>query len=752
MTPLSHDKLRERLTSANWIRAHVSVVALCVIVTLAVAYTIVVALTSVRRASEAAIEREKQLVVRAIANYGEHSLRKLRSVIFGDEAGPPSAAFSVDQLQRRVEFGFDALRDHDAILVAGDDRLLYSPIGRGSSGPQWTRAAFPELVPVLDYLRAGGLVPAKTIWLTDRARLLDGAHVKEAAFLHALGDRLAIVSGIVSGGGDAAPSNDKPPVALALLFVGEAALAEIGDQLQLVRLRRVSDEIVPAEDYAFTLVDEHDQSVARFAWTPQRAGLDLAHRFVPLIALALISFVLLAALIWRYLRRSAAAMSESEDRTRFLALHDPLSGLPNRGFFRERLEATIAEVRQGRPPIAVFYIDLDHFKDVNDTLGHPIGDELIRNVAQRLSRTLRGDDFLARLGGDEFAIITTATFEQTALEAIARRLITTLCAPYAIEGHTVVIGASIGIVLVDQHTDHDVTDVMRYADMALYRAKSEGRNRACIYDATMETDLSNRKRLEQSLREAIEDQRLHVLYQPIVNSSGEKIVGVEALARWSDAERGYVSPSDFIPLAEHSGLIVELGRHVLRQACNDGKAWPELVVAVNVSPIQFRQVDFVEMVERILSETGFDPKRLDLELTESMLIGNVEAAETAMVQLKALGVQLSLDDFGTGYSSLQYLRRFPFDKLKIDRSFVHRIEKGADAAAIVSLGRGLGMKVTAEGVETAEQHLFLRAAGVHSLQGYYFGQPCTAGEITAYLARPGAYRSLPRDRLAAIAG
>jgi EAL domain-containing protein (putative c-di-GMP-specific phosphodiesterase class I) len=271
----------------------------------------------------------------------------------------------------------------------------------------------------------------------------------------------------------------------------------------------------------------------------------------------------------------------------------------------------------------------------------------------------------------------------------------------------------------------------------------------------MDADLSQRKLVEQDLREAIENENLHVLYQPIYNASGEKIIGVEALARWPHPTRGLVSPAEFIPVAEHSGLIIELGARVLRQACLDGMAWPGIGVAVNVSPLQFRQVDFVNVVERILSETGFDPARLELELTESTLLGNLDNAETAMRRLKALGVQLALDDFGTGYSSLLYLRRFPFDKLKIDRSFVLSIEKAPDAAAIVhavvSLGRGLGMKVTAEGVETAEQHLFLRAAGVHYMQGFRFGTPSEPAEIARRLAIPGVYRSIESDAAAALA-
>ena len=269
----------------------------------------------------------------------------------------------------------------------------------------------------------------------------------------------------------------------------------------------------------------------------------------------------------------------------------------------------------------------------------------------------------------------------------------------------------------------------------------------------MDADLSSRKLLESDLRRALEVGELRLLYQPLVNNSGEVVVGVEALCRWAHPQRGEVPPSEFIPVAEHSGLIIELGEWVLRRACTDGKAWPKLTVAVNVSPLQFRRADFVQTVERILAETGFDPTRLELELTESTLIGNVETAEAAMRRLKALGVRLALDDFGTGYSSLLYLRRFPFNKLKIDRSFVQSIEKGSDAAAIVhaivSLGRGLGMKVTAEGVETADQQLFLRAAGVHSMQGYRFGMAVSTAEISARLQSPASPQDLnPRAALA----
>jgi diguanylate cyclase (GGDEF)-like protein len=539
-------------------------------------------------------------------------------------------------------------------------------------------------------------------------------------------------------------------------FMEQNVLADIGSRLQLQNLRLVGDTFAASTEHVHEITDDRGRTIARFAWNPQRPGAQILESVFPFIGIALAGFVLLTGLMLRYMRHTAATIAAGERTLRHLALHDPLCGLPNRNYFGERLEAVIAEVKRGGPQAAVFYIDLDHFKDVNDTLGHPVGDELIRNVTLRLSRSTRSDDLVARLGGDEFAVITSASSDHGELQSIARGIISALCQPFEIGGHTIVIGASIGIAVIDRRSGGDAADIMRYADMALYRAKNEGRNRACVYDAMMDADMSQRKLVEQELREAIENDELKVLYQPIVNASGEKVLGVEALARWPHSVRGVVSPAEFILVAEHSGLIIELGARVLRRACEDAMAWPGIAVSVNVSPLQFRQIDFVTGVERTLAETGLDPTRLELELTESTLLGNVENAELAMRRLRAIGVQLALDDFGTGYSSLLYLRRFPFNRLKIDRSFVLSIEKAADAAAIVhavvSLGRGLGMNVTAEGVETAEQHLFLRAAGVHCMQGYRFGAPAEAEAITERLARPGIYRSIEGDAKAALAG
>jgi len=742
----------------SWDRAQLSVVMpIGIIVAVAIICIVVAVLTSAHRADEMALMQDRNLLTRSIRNHGERVLKELDSV-----AATPQAVrsvrnnFDADWVQRRIGLWLKQYFDHDFIFVANSsDSLVYALLGQASVDPRWFNSILPELAPTLNYVRGrAGPVPDRAIRLAEAPR--QNAQIAHRATLiqQFLGRPAIVAAALVLPLEEQIDPKEREtaPVIMTVKFIDEDVLSEIAGRLQMLNLRKVGSEAVPASDYSLDLVDEKNNAIARFAWTPKRPGSEIVNSVIPFIAIAFAGFALLAALVYGYIRRTTATIAESERNLRYLALHDSLGGLPNRNYFSERLEGTIRDVRCGGPPAAVFYIDLDHFKDVNDTLGHPVGDELIRNVTDRLSGTLRTEDLVARLGGDEFAVISSLGTDTDTIQRIAGRIIAALCAPYSISGHNIIIGASIGIAIIDQRVDGGAADIMRFADMALYRAKNEGRNRACIYDAAMDADLSHRKTLEHDLRFAIEHDGLQLQYQPIVNASGEKILGVEALCRWPHPERGYIEPAKFIPIAEHSGLIIELGEWVLRRACEEARNWNNITVSVNVSPLQFRRLDFVDVVERILHETDLDPRRLELELTESTLLGNVESAEVAMHRLKAIGVQLALDDFGTGYSSLAYLRRFPFDKLKIDRSFVRSIERATDAAAIVhaivGLGRGLGMKVTAEGVETAEQQLFLRAAGVHSMQGYRFGKPGSPTLISARLATPGAWRSIEGDAAA----
>jgi diguanylate cyclase len=721
------------------------VVPIGAIVAVAIVCIVVAVLSSARRADQVAIQHEAQLLARALDSDGERVLREVESVA-SSQSAIENIRLNYDSawVARRVGVWLQSFFEHDYVIVLdGEDQPLYAIAGDQAMSAAALAAIKPQLAPLIDYMRGRAPSLDGGLRVGQATPTEGGAHPQAAVITRLLNLPAVIAAAAVGPVNGVPPSLDnRAPIILSVKFIKRGLLADIGTQLRMTDLRPLVGK-VPRGDTAFTLADARGNAIARFAWTPKQPGAEIVHSVIPFIAVALAGFALLAAFVLRYMRRTAVAIAAGETRLRHLAMHDPLCGLPNRIFFSERLEAVIEEVAAGSAPAAVFYIDLDHFKDVNDTLGHPIGDELIRNVTLRLSRTLRGDDLVARLGGDEFAVISAIGDDHEQMMTIAQRVIDAICAPYSIGGQNIAIGASIGIAVITKNCAGSA-DIMRYADMALYRAKNEGRNRACIYDAAMDADLSSRKLLEGDLREAIENDRLQLLYQPIVSKSGETVVGVEALCRWTHPTRGDIPPTEFIAAAEHSGLIIELGAWVLRRAMIDGKSWPGLSVAVNVSPLQFRRSDFVEVVERALAETGFDPARLELELTESVLIGNIDSAEASMLRLKKLGVRIALDDFGTGYSSLLYLRRFPFDKLKIDRSFVLSIEKAADAAAIVhavvSLGRGLGMQVTAEGVETADQQLFLRAAGVHSMQGFRFGRPVSAAAISARLRAPGDFK------------
>ena len=739
---------------SRWDRARVSLVLpIGVIVAVAIVCVVVAVLTSAQRADDVSFNREQRLIRQAITDKGIRVLRQLDSV-----AGTPRAALTIrakyqpDWVARHLGTWLQTYFKHDVVLVVGgDDQVKF--VSSDAEPDAAAAAVNTDLATGLDLLRGRlNALPGRTLDVIGGQNPLRPG--RTTALIQNFLGRPAIVAAVAVGSdADLRDGNAQAPVVFSVKYIDETMLREIGSDLQLQDLHRIGTPPA-AGDYVTEIADARGDPIARFAWKPSTPGREVVLSVAPFIAVALAGFALLVGLVMRYMRGTAEALADGEAQLRHLAMHDPVCGLPNRIYFGERLESVIGEVRAGGPSAAVFYIDLDHFKDVNDTLGHPIGDALILNVTQRLSRILRGNDLVARLGGDEFAIITICASDSYSLQAIAGRIIAAVCAPYLISGHNIIIGASIGIAVIDRRS-RDSADILRYADMALYRAKNEGRNRACIYDAAMDADLSNRKLLEGDLHQAIQNDGLRSFYQPMVNASGDKLIGVEALARWTHPKLGEIPPSEFIPIAEHSGLIIELGEWMLRRACLDGSAWPGLMVAVNVSPLQFRRSDFVDVVERILKETHFDASRLELELTESTLLGNLETAELSMLRLKAIGVRFALDDFGTGYSSLLYLRRFPFDKLKIDSSFVLAIEKAPDAAAIVhavvSLGRGLGMKVTAEGVETPEQHLFLRAAGVHSMQGYRFGRPGPADDITARIASPDDYRVGSPDTEIALA-
>jgi diguanylate cyclase (GGDEF)-like protein len=436
----------------------------------------------------------------------------------------------------------------------------------------------------------------------------------------------------------------------------------------------------------------------------------------------------------------------SEKRIAHMAHHDALTNLPNRLSFREQMEHALNSIRSG-DQLAVLCLDLDHFKDVNDTLGHPIGDDLLRAVGGRLKECIRETDVIARLGGDEFAIVQVETANQPAeATALARRLIEVISAPYKLDGHQIVIGVSVGIALAP--TDSvDPDQLLKNSDMALYRAKSDGRGTYHFFEPGMDARVQARRMLELDLRAAIANSEFEMYYQPIVDLETDAIVSVEALVRWHHPRRGMVPPVEFIPLAEETGMIVPIGEWILRQACSEAAKWPRQIrVAVNLSPVQFKNRNLLASVIQAVAAAGLAPTRLELEITESVLLQESAATLATLHSLRSFGVRISMDDFGTGYSSLSYLRSFPFDKIKIDRSFINDLATHNDSMAIVravaGLGKSLGIATTAEGVETNEQLTLLRSEGCSEVQGYLFSPPVTAAGIEEFIAASHEQRAV----------
>ncbi len=446
-----------------------------------------------------------------------------------------------------------------------------------------------------------------------------------------------------------------------------------------------------------------------------------------LLTLSLATYLMLAS-------RNSRRLSLANRRVLELAHTDVLTGLPNRAFFLARLDELNNQLKDGGPTFSILMLDLDRFKNVNDSLGHGAGDALLRLVAQRLKSAVRANDVLARLGGDEFAILQEGCEDQRVCSTeLAGRIAKLVAEPFLLPGHRVEIGTSIGIAIAPDH-GRDQEQLLKKADLALYRSKSAGRNCFTIYDEAMSAELEARNTLEGDLRDAIARCHLEVHYQPFVDANTGARRGFEALVRWRHPTRGLIPPDQFIALAEETGLIVPLGEFVLRRACADAAAWPsDLMVAVNLSPIQFKEADLFDIICAALRDSGLPPQRLEIEITESVLLERGAENHAFMERLKSIGIELALDDFGTGYSSLSYLTAFPFDKIKIDKSFIrnltHQPRSSAIISSIVTLARGLDMSVTAEGVETSEEFDRLKALGINFAQGYLFGRPLPIDQI-----------------------
>ena len=492
----------------------------------------------------------------------------------------------------------------------------------------------------------------------------------------------------------------------------------------------------------FPILSAAGRIVGFFEWTPENPGKLMLARTGPALAFGFVFSTILVALLLYRLWRSSSALEAGRLAAQHQATHDPLTGLANRARFDDIIGRTLLARRPYDQGVALLMLDLDRFKQVNDTLGHQSGDDLIRAVGQRLKALIGPQDTLARLGGDEFGVLHFSRGGLADHLELSQRMIEAISKPFEIFGSEAFVGVSIGVVVIGE-TDADRREITRKADIALYEAKSSGRNRTVVYEEAMDELLQNRHTIEAELREALRrDDQLSVAFQPLIARKTDRVSGAEALVRWTHPRLGRVSPANFVPVAESTGLIEAIGEFVLRKACELGARFPGRTIAVNISPAQLRNPKFAERLFDLLIDTGMAPTDLELEITESILLDDEQVAAASLRTFRGAGIRIALDDFGTGYSSLNYLKRYPVDCIKIDRSFVSQLEDGSVSVAIVqamvTLAHALEIEVTAEGVETEEQKRILTQMGCNTFQGFLLSAPVAPSEIEQIFTKAAA--------------
>lgn len=541
---------------------------------------------------------------------------------------------------------------------------------------------------------------------------------------------------------------NSPYTLVSVKYLDDSYLTSLSQRSLLKDLRYTDGN--PVENGANYLLTNHSgQPLGHLSWQPDKPGSGMLKvigpaTFIVVMIITLICMVMLRRLWLSSLKlsQSMLQLSASEAQAQHLAFHDVLTGLPNRALVEERLTQTLGRLMRSDQRIALLLLDLDRFKLINDTYGHHAGDDLIIEVGHRVSELVSERDTVGRLGGDEFVVIMDAVTSPRDIQKLCEQIIEALSRPFMLLGSDTWIGVSIGVA-VGPDDAVDRSEMMRKADIALYEAKSQGRGQYQLFERAMDESVKTRQQIAADLRLAMQSKKdLAVYYQPLMDISGHKIVGLEALMRWNHPVHGPISPGEFIPLAEEMGLIIQIGEWVLREACRVSLAWPELTIAVNVSPLQFRAAGFVERFKAIVKQEKTLTTRIELEITEGVLIEDEKGAQETMRKLREAGFRIALDDFGTGYSSLNYLSHFSVDKIKIDRSFTQSLGVTENSMAIIEsvvrLGQAMGLTVTAEGVETQGQMDALAVAGCNQLQGYLFSQAVPEEHILALLAQKKA--------------
>jgi diguanylate cyclase len=701
--------------------ASTSVVPFAILLFAILGAVVLTVVAMAQRTSEAADDRARRNITTALTEEVNDAARNLRTIMELERtlsmtaagATTPANTAPLERVRMLGDFEAVSLIDREGNLLNTAARLTYgkaAPEQVSASSLRWAAQELISKVSTTDEFGPEARMIGRYMLENGNLQLIVAIQRKRSTSAGAIG-------------------------LVATRMLDADGVLRLGQRLSIQNLRITADTGIVAPN-EITVPVANSMQMAKLNWTSERPGDPILDRLFPIAIFSALAISIFAWLSYAHVTRVTANMLRSEEKAQHLAGHDTLSGLPNRLRFTEHLTALLSRIEREDTGLAVLFIDLDKFKEVNDTYGHAAGDMVIVGCAERMASQLRANDVLARFGGDEFAIIQTGVRTPLDAEMLGRRIIDAIRPAFQIGEAEAYVGASIGIALAPQNGT-DASELMRLADIAMYRAKNGGRNRACFFEQRMDDTLRIRKVVEDDLRHAIDRNELELHYQPQVSADGSKIIGMEALVRWRHPVYGLIPPIEFIGIAEERGLIVQLGEWVIRRACMDAANWGNITIACNVSAIQFRQTDFVQSVAKALEDTRFDPMRLELELTESVVVADADQAENSIMELRSMGVKLALDDFGTGYSSLIYLRRFAFDKIKLDKSFLDSLEDTGESAilvhSVVHLGRALGLTVTAEGVETAEQQRFLQAVGCHLLQGYLFSRPVEAHKIDEML-------------------